>query len=189
MQQTKTTVHLRLPRAPRWYDLSVPVCAGVCIFVLLLIALIAGRIQNAPNVQAQPTPALPVIVIRREPAPPARVQQVAQPTPDPAVYAELAALRARVAELEAHPAPQPEVVYQPVYVEQPALAVPTPTEQSYQVVNDPPAGDFYSEPPHVDPAFQQSLVGDDPNALACGGSPMCGGLTNAEAQAALDAQR
>jgi hypothetical protein len=85
------------------------------------------------------------------------------------------------------PTDAPQVVYQ--VVNQPAPLSATPTEP-YLATNDgQPAGDFYTTPPHVDPAAQQALVGSDPNALACGGSPLCGGLTNAQAQAALDAQR
>lgn len=89
------------------------------------------------------------------------------------------------------PPPAPQVVYvpAPAPLAGPPAAVPTPTPADYKVTNQPPADDFYSTPPHVDPQFQQSLVGSDPNALACGGSPMCGGLTNAQAQAEIDRQR
>jgi hypothetical protein len=88
-----------------------------------------------------------------------------------------------VADLQ--PTEAPVVIY---VAAQPAYAAPTPAT-IYQTNNDPPAGDFYTTPPHSDPAAQQALIGSDPNALACNGSPLCGGLTNAEAQAALDQQR
>lgn len=96
----------------------------------------------------------------------------------------------RVAELyggevaDLAPVPAPQVVY----VSAPAYAAPTPAPQ-YMVTNDNPPADFYTTPPNVDPAAQQALIGSDPSALACGGSVFCGGLTNAQAQAALDQQR
>lgn len=77
---------------------------------------------------------------------------------------------------------------QPVIVYQPAMAVATPTEQAYAVTNADP--DFYSSiPDTADLDAVQSLIGSDPNALACGGSPLCGGLTNAQAQEVVNARR
>jgi hypothetical protein len=74
-----------------------------------------------------------------------------------------------------------------VYVEQPQAA-PGVGESSYQVTNDPPS-DWYTDIATPPPGFVESLIGDDPNAPACGGSPLCGGLTNAQAQAARDQQQ
>jgi hypothetical protein len=79
------------------------------------------------------------------------------------------------------PPPAPEVVY--VTVRQPVEAVPTPGPELYSTASQ-----------GVQPDPREQLIGDDPNAPACIGptgiaSPLCGGLTNAEARAALDAQR
>jgi hypothetical protein len=141
MQLTTTRLHLPSPRA--WWNLPTPVAAAILTFALVAIVALVGRIRSeAPPAMAVPTPALaqqPLIVIQKEVAP------APQPTPDPALYAELAALRARVAELEARPAPQPEVVYveaAPVYVEAPAPAYAP--GQPYQVANEPPPA---PEPP------------------------------------------
>src|SRR4051794_35618476 len=62
MKLTTTRLQLPSPRA-RWYDLSVPACAALVIFLLLLIGLIVGRIRSLPSVAAVPTPPLPVIII------------------------------------------------------------------------------------------------------------------------------
>jgi hypothetical protein len=84
--------------------------------------------------------------------------------------------------------PQPQVVYVSVPAA-PELAAPTPDHNDEQVTNQPPLGDFYTTPPNSSIEARQALIGSDPNALACNGSPLCGGLTNAQAQAALDRQR
>lgn len=122
----------------------------------------------------------------------ARPLQLPAPTSAPTATNE----RAR----EAPSAPFSATSVAPVY----DFATPTPTaiplavpvvapirydEPAPPVVEPAPQEDFYAATPQVDPAWQQSLVGSDPNALACNGSPLCGGLTNAEAQAALDSQR
>lgn len=228
-----TTTNLKLPSVRAWWNLPTPTAATICIFSLLGIAALLGRMRSVPSAAAVPTPALDRIIViataqpqpRPTPAPTAAAVVAVQiprfvvcydqpvhgavlgPIPAPDASAIVARygnawvmtpwnggycwLRAAdvglpdVADLE--PAQQPQVVYQ--VVNAPAAAVPTPEQAQYQVTNDPPAGDFYTTPPQVDPAAQQALIGPDPNALACGGSPMCGGLTNAEAQAALDAQR
>jgi hypothetical protein len=225
-----TTIKLKLPSVRAWWNLPTPTAATICIFSLLAIAALLGRVRSAPSVAAEPTPALPIIIIasprmeppRPTPAPTAAAVVAVQlprfvvcydqpvngavlgPIPAPDASAIVARygnawvmtpwnggycwLRAAdvglldVADLA--PAPAPQVIY----VASEPQAAPTPAAQE-QVTNEPPAGDFYTTPPHVDPAAQQALIGPDPNALACGGSPMCGGLTNAQAQAALDAQR
>lgn len=84
------------------------------------------------------------------------------------------------------PAPQPQIVYvnAPAPAQAPAQAAPTYSAPAAQ-----PTPDWYTTPPVVQPEFQQALIGSDPNALACNGSPICGGLTNAQAQEALDRQR
>lgn len=86
------------------------------------------------------------------------------------------------------PAPAPIVVNQPIYVSVPSYAVPTPAPEEYAVANQPPASDFYS-PPDTSIEARQALIGSDPNALACGGSPMCGGMTNQQAQDAIDREK
>lgn len=83
-------------------------------------------------------------------------------------------------------APMVVVVNVPQSAPAPAYAAPTPAPEQYAVAK---TSDFYSTPPYVDPLAQQALIGSDPSALACGGSPICGGLTNEQAQAALDQQR
>lgn len=98
--------------------------------------------------------------------------------------ADVLDLPADLADLQ--PPPAPAVVYVSAPAA-PAGAVPT-IEQPYQTSNQPPAGDFYA-PPNTSIEARQALIGGDPNALACGGSPLCGGMTNAEAQTALDRQR
>jgi hypothetical protein len=74
-----TTTNLTKPTSPRrWIDLSPPVAAAICIFCLLGIAAIIGRMRSAPAVAVQPTPALPIILIATQVA-------VAPPTAVPAV--------------------------------------------------------------------------------------------------------
>lgn len=51
---------------------------------------------------------------------------------------------------------------------------------------DPPTPDWYNDIATPEPAFLEAVIGDDPDALACGGSPLCGGLTNAQARAAVE---
>jgi len=80
----------------------------------------------------------------------------------------------------APPPPAPQVIY----VVQPVQAAPT-----YSAPVAQPTPDWYTTPPVVQPEFQQALIGSDPNALACNGSPLCGGLTNAEARAAIERQK
>jgi hypothetical protein len=68
----------------------------------------------------------------------------------------------------------PEVVY--------VAAPPTyspPAEPVYQAAD-------YSPPPAPPDAFVEALIGDDPQALACNGSPLCGGLTNEQARQAVE---
>jgi hypothetical protein len=134
-----TTTNLRPPRRA-WYDVSPPIGAAICVLALLMIAALVGRIRSEQSTaQAVPTPALPVIIIQKEAA--QAVPTPAPATPDQQVYQELARLQARIADLEAQQAaaPQPQVVYQPVYIEQPpAYAVPTP-EPVYQMTYEPPA--------------------------------------------------
>lgn len=55
------TINLKLPSPRAWYELSTPVCAALCIFLLLLIGLIVGRVRSMPSTQAQPTPAIIII--------------------------------------------------------------------------------------------------------------------------------
>lgn len=84
------------------------------------------------------------------------------------------------------PLPAPQVVY--VNAPAPAYAPPT-YDPTYLTANDPaPPSDWYTDIPTPNPAVVRELIGDDPGALACGGSPICGGLTNAEAAAALEQQ-
>jgi hypothetical protein len=70
-----TTTNLRTAR--RWRDLPTPIAATICIFALLAIAALMGKIHNAPSVAAQPTPSLPIVVIATQA--PAIVQPTAAP--------------------------------------------------------------------------------------------------------------
>lgn len=248
-----TTTNLGKPTRPRrWVDLSPPIAAAICIFCLLSLAAIIGRVRSAQQAAAVPTPALGPIIIIASPLPfqpPTAVPPAAQiaavvpgnvtvraigvfGAPDTASYigsVEAGRTFAPVARygsewvqvdmsggtgvvfmrtsdlygvpelVDLQPTSAPIIVEQPIYVAAPMLAAPTPapelavatpTTDEYQVMSDEqPSDDFYTTPPHMDPAAQQALIGSDPNALACNGSVFCGGLTNAEAQAALDAQR
>lgn len=189
-----TTTNLHAPRR-HWFDLPVPAAAGIIIFAIYLIVGLVWQLRSAPGAVAVPTPALPVIALATS-APIIVIQKEtpptpAPPTPDQQVYQELEQLRARVVDLEAQQAAAPPIVeQQPVIVYQPAapleMAVATPEPDQYAVTNADP--NFYS-PPNTSIEDRQKLIGSDPNALACGGSPMCGGMTNREAQAALDAER
>jgi hypothetical protein len=83
MQQTKTrtTMHLRLPD-PRRLVIPAPASMAICVVALAGIIAAIGRIQaQPPAVAVQPTPPLPIIVIQREIAPAAPVQQVAVQAP------------------------------------------------------------------------------------------------------------
>lgn len=231
-----TTTHLQLPSPRAWWNLPTPVAAAICIFCLLAIAAMVGRIQQTPIAAAVPTPALDPIIIIASPLPvvPPTAAAVIAAVPSNAlrravvaydspangnalgaieagrIYhllarfgsewlqadvagsgvvwlrsSEVLDLPADLADLKPTDAPR-VVERQPVYVNQPAMAVPTPTEQGYAVTNTDP--DFYA-PPATSLEARQALIGSDPDALACGGSPMCNGLTNREAQAALDAER
>jgi len=61
------TTNLQVPR--RWLDLPVPATITSCIFALLAIAALFGRIHTGPQVAAQQTPALdPIIIIATSPA-------------------------------------------------------------------------------------------------------------------------
>lgn len=110
---TKTTFHLRisrpaliLARVRSWLAQRDPIrlIAPFALAILLLAAaLVMARQLRAPEPPTiQPTPALPsdpLIIIRRESA--LTAAPLPAPTIDPAVAAELAALREKVAELEA----------------------------------------------------------------------------------------
>lgn len=113
----KTTVNLgrylrRAPIDPAWIVVSVFLLAA---FASALSRVLPSRASAQP---AEPTPALMIMFATAHPT-----QPPTQPTPDQRVYAELAALRARVAELEAE-RQQPIVV---TYQEQPAIEIAPPT--------------------------------------------------------------
>lgn len=58
-----TTTNLRLPTPRRWFELQPPIAATICIFCLLAIAAIVGRVRSAPSAAVVPTPALPAAII------------------------------------------------------------------------------------------------------------------------------
>lgn len=134
--QTQTTAHLIVTRRDAirlWLAQRDPVLLFAALVLPLIALLIIGAVlrqRPAQTMAEQPTPALPIMIIqtaRAEPPPTA----VPTATPDANVYAELERLRQRVDELEARPAPQPEVVY----VQQPAPAY----HVASQDVEEPPA--------------------------------------------------
>lgn len=55
------TTNLQLPR--RWFDLPVPATIMICVFGLLVIAALFGRIHTGAGVAAEPTPQLPIIIV------------------------------------------------------------------------------------------------------------------------------
>jgi hypothetical protein len=61
-----TTTNLRPPRR-EWYDLPVPVAIVICVFALLAIAGLIGKIHSAPVVAAVPTPALAIVIATPQP--------------------------------------------------------------------------------------------------------------------------
>jgi len=59
---TKTTTHLKLPSPSHWLDLSTPTAAaGICIFILLVIAALVGRVRSGPSVAT--VPLAPIIIV------------------------------------------------------------------------------------------------------------------------------
>lgn len=148
---TRTTFHLSisrpalaLARARAWLAARDPLILIAATLLPLVALLLAGAVWRAQR-PAQTPAALetlaPIMIIAtaRAEAYPTAVP----PTPDPAVAAELAALRARVAELEAREArdaaPQPQVVY----VSAPA---PAPAEPQYTTASEPqPSGIVISD--------------------------------------------
>ena len=71
-----------VPSPRRWLELPTPVAATICIFALLAIAGLIGKIHT-PAVAVQPTPALPIIVIATtKPQPPTPAAQVAAVAPN-----------------------------------------------------------------------------------------------------------
>jgi hypothetical protein len=134
-----TTTNLNHTPRRRWYDLPVPVAIAICLFSLLTIAALVGRIRSAPPAAAVPTPALsvthqaPIVVVLLTTTP-----MPVLPTATPQViYVEVPA-----------PPPPPEVVYvevpQPVYA--PVEAAPTPAPEQYQLVSEPPALQTLAQP-------------------------------------------
>jgi hypothetical protein len=74
MQQSRTTIHLKLPD-PRQLLIPAPVSLAICVVALGGILAAIGRIQSAPAI-AVPTPGLPIIII-------ATAQPVAVPLVEP----------------------------------------------------------------------------------------------------------
>jgi hypothetical protein len=64
-----TTTNLQLPSVRAWWNLPTPIAATICIFALLMIAALIGRLQQAPIAAAVPTPALDPIIIIASPLP------------------------------------------------------------------------------------------------------------------------
>jgi hypothetical protein len=57
-----TTTRLnKTTRRARWFDLPVPLAAAICIFALLAIAGLIGKIHGFASAVAEPTPAIIII--------------------------------------------------------------------------------------------------------------------------------
>jgi hypothetical protein len=65
---SKTTTNLRQPSPRDWHDLPVPVAITICLFALLAIAGLVGRLRSDISAAAVPTPQLPIIMIATQPA-------------------------------------------------------------------------------------------------------------------------
>ncbi len=76
MQQTKTTVHLKLPEARSLWNLSIRQCAIICTICLILIGVLIGRIRadRLAAVPAVPTAGMVILI----------ATPLAQPMPSPA---------------------------------------------------------------------------------------------------------
>lgn len=62
MQQTKTTVHLRLPD-PRHLSVPAPISVAICVICMAGIIASIGRIQSTGSAAAVPTASLPAAII------------------------------------------------------------------------------------------------------------------------------
>ncbi len=88
------------------------------------------------------------------------------------------------------PTAEPQVVYLTAPTEPPqVIYVPAPAEAQQDSPAATAAPDWYTDIATPEPAFLDAITGDDPNAPACVGptgkvSPLCGGITNAEAEQA-----
>jgi hypothetical protein len=175
-------------RKLRTYHLAQHMPAIIVAFAIVVLFAADGisqwrNIAHSAMSPAVPTPALPYYVMSTiVPTAQPPVPTAAPPTPDQALRQEVEQLRARVAELEARPSPEPPPPPPPqpepvVIIQQAPAAAPTQPQPTPE--------------PEADKSFAQSLIGIDPNAKACTGangvvSPLCGGLTNQQAQQALD---
>lgn len=141
-----TTTRLGLRARDRlrvWLSQRDPIALIAAVLLPLIAAgAVARQLVIARPIVATPTRAPIVIFATRAPAPPTATP--ALPTPDPQIQQELAALRERVAELEAlaAAAPPPQIVYQ--VVSQPAVeqspaapeeSAPTPAPE-YQIASE-----------------------------------------------------
>lgn len=144
---------------------------GAGVVIALLIGMMSYQLGTSARPLQLPAPTS---------APTAEVQRAREAT-----FPAISAPPTQKA-VDSVPSPVPPPVELPVSA---PIRHDAPAVQQADWTPPEPTADFYTTPPQVDPAFQQSLIGSDPNALACNGSVWCGGLTNAEAQAALDAQR
>lgn len=147
-------------------NLPALIFVGTLVALCLLNGLTDFRLGEKPP--AAPTPALhiqaaPIILIATaQPQPPVYVDRpvyiIATPTTSVKYVTEVP------------PAPVEAPAAEPAVID----ALPTPSPEPAQVAPTP------------DPAFVKAVVNmDDPNGLACNGSPLCGGLTNAEAATAF----
>ena len=80
---TTTNLHKPTTLRARFDGLPLPLAIAICVFSLIAIAFLVGRLQQAPAIAVQPTPALPIIVLAT-PAPSAP-----QPTPAAVVAVQL----------------------------------------------------------------------------------------------------
>jgi hypothetical protein len=67
---SKTTTNLQLPSPRDWRDLPVPVAIAICLFALLAIFGLVGRMRGDSGAASVPTPQLPIIMIATAPVEP-----------------------------------------------------------------------------------------------------------------------
>ncbi len=73
-----TTIHLNPPRARLSQVLPMPVLIALVVFALLAGSALIGNLSSSTTAAAVPTPALPIIIIQKEPAQPQPTAAAAQ---------------------------------------------------------------------------------------------------------------
>ncbi len=111
-------------KALAWFDRNSPMAPLLLVVGTFALAALVAAVGRVPEAVIQPTPPLPILYLPT-------IVPTMQPTPDTQVLLELAALRTRVAELEAErsvPAPQPVYVEMAAPQAAPTMPPPEPAE-------------------------------------------------------------